>query len=260
MGVDAFVPADQVPGDLVRDAGSGAGGLRINVGFDRQALGKIEGAPTAADPVDARREAYLAYELARRPDVDHVMLGEEAVRFMYPRGRGRHDQDVDVIARVNRTDLIVGDAKGEHFGRALVEQLPHSTFVLKSRGFNVVEGVVVALQPRTIIASWAMDHEHREWRQVGIQLPGIDPAAITNVNPNHPGDRRFVYLLDPGFHAVHNPTGLLIEPGVRFPLLRTHIHAPRLGDHHHMAPGVWSYIHPFTIPTTIARVRIGFVR
>lgn len=259
MSVDDYVPADQIPGELVRSAGTVSTGFQINTGFDRKVLEKIEGAPTPQNLLDARREAYLAYELAKRRDVEDVLLGEQAVSFMYRNSKGLGDQDVDVIARLKGGDVIIGDAKGQHFGKALVEQLPHSTWVLRERGLNVVEGLVLALQPKTIIVFGAEDKEPGEWRQVGKKHASIDPKTVTEVDPAHPADPHSIYLLDPDFHTVHNPTGLLIDPHTNFPLLRTHIYAPLLGERHHMQSGIWQEIHPFTIPTTGAHVKIGFV-
>ncbi|HEY2012283.1 MAG TPA: hypothetical protein VGH38_02230 [Bryobacteraceae bacterium] len=260
MSVDAFLPADDIPSGIVKPSGGSGTEFQIDLSFDRPALRKIGGDPGSTEPFAARREAWLAYELAKRSDVQEVLVGKEAIQFMYGRSKRKNEQDADVIARINKSDVIIGDAKREHFGRALVQQLPYSSCVLKAKGVSVVEGAILALQPSSVVASWAMDHEHREWRQVGRQVPAIDVAAATQANPRFPCNPNYVYLLDQDFHAVHNPSGLVVKPGLRFPLLETHIHAPHLGPGNHMTPGVWSYIHPFTIPATTARVKIGFVR
>lgn len=256
--VDAFVPADDVPTGLVKDTGKSKCDFALDTAFDKL-IGKIEGKPGTNDPDDARREAYLAYELAKRPDVTHVLLGDPAIKFMYGRGKRSGEQDVDVIALLAGKDAIIGDSKGWHFGKALVEQLPHSTQALKDRGFQVVEGIVLARQPQTVIASLPADGQPF-WKLVGVQHASIDPVEMSKGDGRFPFDPRYIYLLDQKFHDVHNPAGLAIEPHVRFPQLRTHIDAPLLSPRFHMTSGTWSNMRPFIIPTTVAPVKIGFVR
>jgi hypothetical protein len=255
--VESLVPADDAPPEIIKDSGKGRNDFIVNVGFDSRILGKVEGQPAPGKPDDALREAYLAYDLARRPEVQHVLLGEAAVKFLYGRAKHEKEQDVDVIALLNRTDVIIGDSKGVHFGKALVQQLPHSAQALNAKGFQVVEGIVLARQPKTIIASLPTDPG---WRLVGVPHPSIDAAGLASADPKHPYDPKFIYLLDQDFHSVHNPSGLAIEPHTKSPWLQTHIDAPLLDHRGHMQPGVWSYMRPFIIPTTVAKVKLAFVR
>ena len=230
--VSTIIPASAIPAEILKS--SLGGSASINLGFDRQAMRKVEGDPQAGPIDDARREAYLAYTLARRPDVEKVLLGDAAVHFLYGRAKTEGQQDVDVIALLNSSEVIIGDAKGEYFAKAIVEQMPHTSMVLRNKGKIVTEGVVLALQPKTVIWSTALEDGGRRWIQAGARHQSIDPAVFANQKP--PCDPSYAYLLDPGFHVLHNPSGFAVKPYTNFPLLETHIHAPHVDGFGHIQP------------------------
>jgi len=259
--VESFVGADDVPSELTKPVGKSSTQLTIDKSFDG-VLSKITGDPCPGPSVDdARREAYLAYELARRADVQGVLLGDEAVKFLYDgKSKAPKDKDCDVIAFLRSKEVIVGDSKGVDFGKALAQQLPYSTRILQGRGIHVVEGIVLATLPQVLVVNLPVEGGH-EWKLAGTTKLGITPAELAQADGVHPFDPKYLYLLDRDFHdKVHNPAGLAIEPHVRFSQLRTHVDAPRLSPAGHMTSGIWTNLRPFIIPTTTAHVRLGFVR
>jgi hypothetical protein len=160
--------------------------------------------------------------------------------------------------------VLIGDGKDKYFAKALAEQFPVASTVLKEKGYRVTGGVIVAELPTTTAYA---DHSEAEstWKIIGdlreklaanahtfsLQKPACNPSRVCLLNDF---DR---FLQDPS-----KPSGFAIAPFTKYPVLETHIHCPYVDPQRgHVLAGPWSYLHPFTIPTApSSTVRIAFVR
>jgi len=86
---------------------------------------KIQGQPEAVVEPHAAREVRAAEKVASRPDVDHVVMGEEADKLVNPTSKPGTQKSPDVVGVTKDGKYVLSEAKGADTDGAL-KQLDHA--------------------------------------------------------------------------------------------------------------------------------------
>jgi hypothetical protein len=135
---------------LVAQSSRAGVGYLLNRDFST-ALRKVQGEPGIARNAhrsDAVREALVALQIASRPDVTKVLLGDAAYSFLYPPG-SRKQTNCDVIGILaDRRGVILGEGKGKDLFGSL-QQISASAKALSCSDVSrsVQSSLVVARPP-----------------------------------------------------------------------------------------------------------------
>ncbi len=197
---------------LIRD--SSAAGVRFTLNRDyASALGKVEGEPGVdrlAQRADAVREALVALDIASRPEVEKVYMGEAAYFHLYGRKK-QTKENCDVVGILSgQRGAVLGEGKGTDILKSL-RQLTASVRALQEarpgeivRSSMIVTPLPAYLECRAGLATvsqalgqWTMSAPQPTNRYDRI----LDEANRIGLDP------RYDYLIAPN-DSFGNATGL----------------------------------------------------
>jgi hypothetical protein len=178
-------------------------------------LRKVVGEPgvaSGAPRAHALREAFVALQIASLAQVEQVLIGDEAYRYIYPNG-GPKQKNCDVVGVLEgHRGLVLGEGKATDVPASL-RQLSSSAEALARRGTATVRTTFVAARkPMVLTCPVGLVSVSDATGKWNTSVPDVRWAGAVESANRLPLDPRYEYLLLPdGESGPLNGLGMAVS-------------------------------------------------